>query len=672
MFYRTLKPIRDRLKYSDDLSKIISRDLFYLIYKPLIDLLTPAARHGARPSVLLQAFLSRTIYYTDGYVYGKFNASISKALREIGGTFNKTKKAFKVDMARIPIDIKSAIAQGNMAEQQSIDRMRAKAEKLAAQSIVIPAVQEIADTTLDDLHKQFEQLTPEDLQIPVEMNAEMEKKVRQDYTESVHLNINNLSQEMTERLRYRVEEAVGQGMRAKDLKEILMAEYGIAANRAKFIARQDTSLFVAKYREVRYSDAGIKLYQWSSSADVKVRPRHRELNGRIFSFDDPPVVDELTNRRGNPGEDFNCVPADSNIDLAYGIRKCFRRWYTGKLTTVVTDSGKTIRATPNHQVLTSQGWKAIGMLNSSDYIIDLGEELMKSTEGNINSGVSFIGDVFESFSKIFGMVSCNDTAKNFHGDGSDSEVNIVCTAGCLRLWIKTFFNQFINNFFFSFSNTFTLCFSQFIQRIFSPINIFFRILSNFSYSFSGSMSNNAFFFKRSIFESQNISFRAIADSDTITDKTIGNDDSFNACSFRNRQKTFSGKICFNNWFNIYFKDRRWSSFPSIGINAHFSKPFRNIISMKADNLSGFLKSFTGIHKLDRVAQCSNRDFSGHVYNLETLNNWFMIDGLLYHNCRCVAIPVVLTSGKTSNRPKVKYEIEGTNLLETQEHKAIYR
>ena len=305
-FYKVLKPIIDRNKYSDDLEKILAYDLYQLIYKPLIDLLSPETKLNAKQSPLIQAFLSRNIHFSEGYVYGKFNAAISRALRDLGATYNNTKKAFKVDLAKFPPDVRDAIAQGNMAEQNAINRMQQKAQELATQAIVVPAAEEMSKRTLADLHEQFKKTTPEDLEIPVEMNAEMEEKVRREYTESIHLNINNLSQEMTERLRYRVQQAVGQGMRAKDLKDILMAEYGIAANRAKFISRQDTSIFVAKYRQVRYEDAGINMYQWSTSNDSRVRHDHKELNGRIFRFDDPPITDHLTGARNNPGEDFSC------------------------------------------------------------------------------------------------------------------------------------------------------------------------------------------------------------------------------------------------------------------------------------------------------------------------------------------------------------------------------
>lgn len=306
-YYKKLQSIVDKLKYSDELSKILSRDLFYLIYKPLIDLLSiGGVKQNAKQSILIRSFLDRVIYFNDGFVYGKFNGAISNALRKLGATFNGTKRAFKISLSQFPPEIRDALARGSAAEQEAINKMQAKAKELASQAIIVPAAEELSRSTLQDLHKQFEKLTPEDLQIPVEMNAEMEEKVRREYTESIHLNINNLSQEMTERLRYRVEQAVGQGMRASDLKEILMAEYGISQNRAKFIARQETSNFVAAYRQVRYEDAGLNEYQWSDSNDPKVRHDHRELNGRIFRWDDPPIVDKATGRRANPGQDYGC------------------------------------------------------------------------------------------------------------------------------------------------------------------------------------------------------------------------------------------------------------------------------------------------------------------------------------------------------------------------------
>jgi SPP1 gp7 family putative phage head morphogenesis protein len=90
------------------------------------------------------------------------------------------------------------------------------------------------------------------------------------------------------------------------MEQAIRNEYNVTRNRAKFLSRQETSLLVSKYREENYREAGIVYYRWSTSNDQRVRHDHRELNGNIFRFDEPPVVDQKSGRRGNPGEDFSC------------------------------------------------------------------------------------------------------------------------------------------------------------------------------------------------------------------------------------------------------------------------------------------------------------------------------------------------------------------------------
>lgn len=71
------------------------------------------------------------------------------------------------------------------------------------------------------------------------------------------------------------------------------------------MARQETSLLTAKYRKLRYTDVGITKYRWSTSHDDRVRKRHKELDGQVFDFEAPPIVNEKGDRK-NPGEDFGC------------------------------------------------------------------------------------------------------------------------------------------------------------------------------------------------------------------------------------------------------------------------------------------------------------------------------------------------------------------------------
>jgi SPP1 gp7 family putative phage head morphogenesis protein len=85
----------------------------------------------------------------------------------------------------------------------------------------------------------------------------------------------------------------------------------VSANKAKFLARQETSLMTTKLKETRYREAGVNEYKWKTVAGSKlhpVRPSHKILEGRIFRWDDPPITTPPGEavRRNNPGQDYNC------------------------------------------------------------------------------------------------------------------------------------------------------------------------------------------------------------------------------------------------------------------------------------------------------------------------------------------------------------------------------
>lgn len=69
--------------------------------------------------------------------------------------------------------------------------------------------------------------------------------------------------------------------------------------RAALIARDQSSKLNAVLTQARHEDLGIKKYMWSTVGDERVRDSHAELDGQVFSYENPPAV-------GNPGHDFNC------------------------------------------------------------------------------------------------------------------------------------------------------------------------------------------------------------------------------------------------------------------------------------------------------------------------------------------------------------------------------
>lgn len=89
------------------------------------------------------------------------------------------------------------------------------------------------------------------------------------------------------------------------VKDIRMV-YGVSRKKAELIARDQTAKLSGQIQRAQQQDAGVTEYIWNSCGDERVRKGHRKLNGKKFSWDDPPVVDEKTKRRCHPGQDFQC------------------------------------------------------------------------------------------------------------------------------------------------------------------------------------------------------------------------------------------------------------------------------------------------------------------------------------------------------------------------------
>jgi len=267
-----------------------------------------AEYRNAKTSYLVQALRSGKLQYVEGFFIGPLNSNLSKELRGIGAVYNKVKKAYKLELSHLPQDIVLAITEGNIIEKKKLRDVEDTLRAMEGQKIQVGDIKPLFDKTLEGLSKQFtattKKATGKELGIP--LREDLVEKLKDDYTENLDLYIQKWHDEQIMRLRQKVSSNVQQGFRAENLIQDIQAEKKVSYNKAKFLAKQETSLMVSKYRQVRYEDAGINQYQWSTSRDQRVRDSHKHLQGKIFRFDQPPVTDLATGARNNPGEDFNC------------------------------------------------------------------------------------------------------------------------------------------------------------------------------------------------------------------------------------------------------------------------------------------------------------------------------------------------------------------------------
>jgi len=79
-------------------------------------------------------------------------------------------------------------------------------------------------------------------------------------------------------------------------------------NKAKNLALDQTRKAYNHFNAARMEKAGVKRFEWVHTGGGQTpRKYHRdELNGKIFSLDDPPIIDKNTGERGLPGDAINC------------------------------------------------------------------------------------------------------------------------------------------------------------------------------------------------------------------------------------------------------------------------------------------------------------------------------------------------------------------------------
>jgi SPP1 gp7 family putative phage head morphogenesis protein len=134
----------------------------------------------------------------------------------------------------------------------------------------------------------------------------MKDNIAKTYSHNLNLYIKNFSQEEVFKLRREVEKNLYTGFRREQLVELIKDRYAVTQRKAKFLAKQETNLLLSEFTAERYKDAGVKKFQWTKSSSKVPDEYHKTLYGKVFSFDDLPVIDEKICQKGLPRQRYNC------------------------------------------------------------------------------------------------------------------------------------------------------------------------------------------------------------------------------------------------------------------------------------------------------------------------------------------------------------------------------
>jgi len=319
-----LSPIRRAEEDYEAIEKRLKRFFKMYLYYPLIKELGLAQKtlknDTPHPNPLMHALFTGEVTYNQGVFSGKFTAAISRELRRLGAQFDERNSVYRLALSSLPfhdrIELQNVISAGEDKFQKKIDKINKRLADLSPGGLAQEfRCQDLFDRTLWKADKRFRQ-NIKNITVAPQLTDSQRKKIASEWQNNMELWIQGWTQEEIVKLRKQIQESTFEGNRWGSLIDTIQKSYEVSANKAKFLARQETHLLLAEFNKNQYLDAGVPEYKWKcvhrpKDASPKqhtpgnVRYYHGILDGTIQRWDAPPRTDAKGNRN-NPGSDWNC------------------------------------------------------------------------------------------------------------------------------------------------------------------------------------------------------------------------------------------------------------------------------------------------------------------------------------------------------------------------------
>jgi len=312
-----LKPLREKPEYYDEIEKEIIRRLKQEIYLPIIKILgaTSNTLKNSKED-LVDALNSGKVVFSKGSFSGKFNSSISKELKLLGATWDRKTSSWKMPMSAIPMDIQVVIRGTQSRFQAVLASVNKQLTAVVPGAVLDKAkMSKIFDSTIFKVNKDFKE-SVKNIVVSPELTKEQTQKISTEWSDNMNKYIKDFTEKQIKDLRKKIMDNAMMGNRREEMVKEIQKSYGVSLNKAKFLAQQETSLFMSSFKQSRYEAAGSTEYIWTTVHMPKdnkngehikgnVRYMHAQLNGTKQKWSSPPVTSP-DGRRNHPGQDYRC------------------------------------------------------------------------------------------------------------------------------------------------------------------------------------------------------------------------------------------------------------------------------------------------------------------------------------------------------------------------------
>ena len=307
-----LKDFKIKESYAKLIQKALNAYFYDGIFKPIFEAMeVPLKAKNAEEDAVTEALLKGSIVYEqNGFkALDRFTSAQSKILKKWGAVWDKWNKVWKLPYSKLPENVLVAIAANRNLTQQKIEFIQKYLQELQNnwESIVeTMTFHNEVWTILDDAGNEIKRTVRRVNVLEPELTDEQKEELSKTYTNNLNFYIQKFGDERIPLMRERVQEIVLNGGRFTEVEKMLNREFNTWGNKAKFLAQNETNIMLAEYKKVTYKSMGFDKFIWRTITDGRERELHRHLNGRVFRYDDPPIIDLKTGQTGLPGETYNC------------------------------------------------------------------------------------------------------------------------------------------------------------------------------------------------------------------------------------------------------------------------------------------------------------------------------------------------------------------------------
>ena len=398
----------------------------------------------------------------------------------------------------------------------------------------------------------------------------------------------------------------------------------LTRSRALTISRTETMRVHrdASLENYKANAEAVRGWVWLCACDLRSCPSCWAMHGTFHDF------------REVFGSHPNCFVAGTVID-APPVNGSSSRWYEGEVVEVEMRSGNRFTVTPNHPILTTEGWVGAGFLDEGSRVIRALDA--KAVLGKVcpdhEHVPAMIEDIAETLGGLGGVRSSRvpTSSVDFHGDGGGSEVSVVRSNCLLQDALDAPISKPLSQCRFVVRSRDSLAFSRQGSR--AKLFDSARLPAN-----SGVCSGRVLEVVLGRPERHHESIRVglISHCDATPEQRPMDDRSGNTNGDTDRLLGLASEVAARNLAVVHNSQR-----PVVAqLDTGFSKHAVDYFLGDPEKASHLLTRLAGLVYSDEVIKVRRHPFEGHVYNLQTSTGWYIANGIIAHNCRCSPAPQV--------------------------------